>query len=217
MNVAQNRRRPREALRAQTIEAARAILAAEGLRGLTARRLADACGYAVGTLYNLFETTDALVAELNLETLAALEAALASQPPPGGASPEAAVLHLARVALDFTSAHRQRWSAVIEFVPEAPHAYRSATAAVVERLVGQLEGAMGSLGAGMPPPERRLAAAVLWAGFEGIVGLTAANSVALISEADAWAMIRYLVQTCLAGIEARQANGAVPRRRRPAR
>jgi AcrR family transcriptional regulator len=206
MNDAHNRRRPRVELRARTLEAARAILAAEGLRGITARRLADACGYAVGTLYNLFDTTDALVAELNLETLAALEDTLRRQPPPDGATSEAAVLHVARVALDFTTENRQRWSAVLEFTPVAPHAYRDATAAVVERLIGHLEAALGRLGQALAPGERRMAAAVLWAGFEGIAGLTAANSLALVSKADAWAMVRYLVQASVAGIAAKAAG-----------
>jgi AcrR family transcriptional regulator len=210
MNDAQIRRRTRATLRTETLAAARTILAADGLRGLTARRLAEACGYAVGTLYNLFETTDALVAELNLETLNALDAALECDAPPEDASPEAAVLHVARVALDFTSANRQRWSAVLEFVPEAPHAYREATAVVVERLIGHLERAMGGLDGGLRPEERRMAAAVLWASFEGIVGLTAANSIALISRADAWAMTRYLVQSCLAGIAKRSGRDGAP-------
>jgi AcrR family transcriptional regulator len=228
LNDAQQHRRPRAELRDQTLDAARHIIATDGLRGLTARRLADACGYAVGTLYNLFETTDALIAELNLETLNALEAALDRQPPPEGSSPEAAVLHVARAALDFTSDHRQRWAAVLEFVPAAPHAYQAATTAVVDRLIRHLEDAMGKLGAGLPAQECRMAAAVLWAGFEGIVGLTAANSIATVSRADAWSMIRYLVATCLAGIErgaqasrhgrsraAARPDGS-PRRRRPA-
>ena len=40
--------------------AAREIAEKEGLRGLTARRIAREIGYTVGTLYNLFDNLDDL-------------------------------------------------------------------------------------------------------------------------------------------------------------
>lgn len=73
-----------DALRRLALDAARAIAADEGLRGLTVRRVAERIGYAPGTLYNLFANLDELIVTLNAETLdrlaEALEAA-AKQPP----------------------------------------------------------------------------------------------------------------------------------------
>ena len=51
----------RDDLRAMILEAARAILATDGLRGLTARRVAKAIGYSPGTLYNFFTNIDELI------------------------------------------------------------------------------------------------------------------------------------------------------------
>ncbi len=59
----------RDNLRAMILEAARAILAADGLRGLTARRIAKAIGYSPGTLYNFFTNIDELILHVNAQTL----------------------------------------------------------------------------------------------------------------------------------------------------
>jgi AcrR family transcriptional regulator len=196
------RRPKRDELRPRTLAAARAILEHEGLRALTARRIADACGYSVGTLYNLFATTDALIAELNLGTMAELEQALAANPPPRTAAPERAILHVARTALDFIDRNRGRWSAVLEFVPAMPHPRHAETATTADRLIGHLEAALGDLGTRLAGPERRVAAAVLWASFEGILALTAKNNLGMIARADAWTMIRVMVRNFLMGLAA---------------
>ena len=51
----------REDLRVLTLEAARRLLCAHGLEGLTARRVAAEIGYTPGTLYNIFENLDDLI------------------------------------------------------------------------------------------------------------------------------------------------------------
>jgi len=50
-----------EQLQDLVLSAARGILADEGLRGLSARRLAARIGYSVGTLYNVYENVDEIV------------------------------------------------------------------------------------------------------------------------------------------------------------
>ena len=66
----------REELYQLALGAARDIAEAEGLRGLTARRIAAEIGYSVGTLYNVFVNLDDLIIHLNGSTLDQLYKAL---------------------------------------------------------------------------------------------------------------------------------------------
>ena len=51
----------RDELKALILDCAREIAEEEGLRGLTARRIATEIGYAPGTIYNLFSNLDDLI------------------------------------------------------------------------------------------------------------------------------------------------------------
>ncbi len=70
----------REELGALALDAARKIVEQEGLRGLTARRVARDIGYTIGTIYNHFENLDDLIMQLNGQTLDSLYAALTERP-----------------------------------------------------------------------------------------------------------------------------------------
>ena len=58
-----------EQLHTMATDAARELAEEEGLRGITARRIADKIGYSAGTLYNVFENLDDLIVHLNGSTL----------------------------------------------------------------------------------------------------------------------------------------------------
>lgn len=59
----------RDELRTLILEAAWSIIGQENAEGLTARRVASEIGYAPGTVYNLFESMDDLILNINLRTL----------------------------------------------------------------------------------------------------------------------------------------------------
>ena len=54
------------------LEAADALVAAEGLGGFSMRKVAQAMGYTVGNLYLLFSNQDDLLAEVSLRTADAM-------------------------------------------------------------------------------------------------------------------------------------------------
>jgi AcrR family transcriptional regulator len=204
MNTVHSSRPHRESQREAALTAARGILEAEGLAALTARRLAGVLGCSVGTLYNLFDSFDALVVQLNLATLAELELALAAAALPG-ASAEEAAQSLAAAYLAHTTRHRRRWAAVLEANAAQrsgqPDAMRDSTA----RLVELVEQALAPIF----PPEAapgtaRLAAAVLWTGLEGIAALSTVGNLALVAPgADASSMARLLVRAYVTGLATR--------------
>lgn len=61
MGVAQRRAREREEVRGALIEAARAVLNADGYDGLTIRRVAERAEYGLGTVYSYFSDKDDLL------------------------------------------------------------------------------------------------------------------------------------------------------------
>ncbi|WP_376098817.1 TetR/AcrR family transcriptional regulator [Roseomonas sp. CCTCC AB2023176] len=178
----------RSAQRDAVLAAATQILEAEGWRAITARRLAEAAGCSLGQIYNLFPGTEAVLQALNLETLRALDAALA------GTRPERPLAALARAYLNFTIAHRPRWAAVLE-VSGAGDAELDAA---VTALVARLDAALAPL---CPDPDRRRRhAATLWTALEGIVGLASSGNAARLTDADPSTLAETLVTTYEAGL-----------------
>ena len=166
----------REELHELILEAARELVEAEGLQGLTTRRVAKRIGYAVGTLYNLFDSLDDLVVHLNAATLDALyeECSKVSFE----SEPEANLRSLARVYIRFTGDHRHLWNNL--FDANVPHGARLPDwyHAKVQRLFALEERALAAL---FPPgqeDERRRSARILWSSLHGICSLVDAGAMA---------------------------------------
>lgn len=63
-------------IRQKLIAAGRKLVAEKGIEFLTARKLSEASGCSIGTIYNQFASMDELAAEQNRQTLCELEAVL---------------------------------------------------------------------------------------------------------------------------------------------
>jgi len=184
-----------EELRRLAVEAARAIAAEEGLRGLTVRRVAERIGYAPGTLYNLFSNLDELVLRVNAETLdrmaEALEAAAESPLPQRAAA-------LVYAYFDTIAAEPLIWGMLFEHrLPpgqELPDWYNER----LERLVGIAGAGLGPLMADWPETERRQAIVAMWAGLHGISTLTVSAKLSLVDRTDPRALGRLLVERVIA-------------------
>ena len=70
--MARNTEQRHQIIFEDAIVAAKSIAEAEGLPGLTARRIAKKIGCSVGTLYNVFDNLDTLILHLNGKTFDAL-------------------------------------------------------------------------------------------------------------------------------------------------
>jgi AcrR family transcriptional regulator len=186
----------REQLYRMALDGAREIVSADGLRGLSTRRLAGLIGYTAGTLYQLFEDLDDLIVHLNAETLDGLFEACHDST--SSASPDSALLELADRYLRYVDQNPKLWSALFEHsLPvgrDLPAWYYERTtklfdlgAEVIQPLVGEGNRAGAEL-----------AARVLWAGVYGIAAL--ASSSKLGQAASAQQMAHYLVRTFVAGL-----------------
>src|SRR5512143_1537196 len=105
----------REEIRQMALEAAEAIVAAEGYKGLSTRKVASAIGYTVGTLYLVFESQEDLVLQLNVRTIDALYEWLRARR--GNATaPRDNLLALADAYIAYAEAETARWNLLFEYI-----------------------------------------------------------------------------------------------------
>ncbi len=196
---AKTRPPPRDELRRLILARAGAIVAAEGLHAVQARRLAEEGNCSVGTLYNLFQDRDGLILAVNRETLLdmgrPLEAAAVAT---RGQALEARLLALALAYTSFALSNLNRWLAVFEFrLPdghELPDDYIEERA----RLLGLLE---LTIGADVPDvTERRVAARALFGAAHGILHLAVNNRLSDFDREAVEREIRFIVKAAAAGM-----------------
>ncbi len=182
--------------------AAREIAAAEGLRGLTARRIAGRIGYSVGTLYNLFEDLDDLIMHLHVTTLDALHEACALAPRTG--EPEADLRALGQAYIGFTGEHPRLWNLLFEHrLPEGrplPDWYLEK----VSRLLALVDAAIAPLFAPGQDVERLHSARVLWSSLHGMCSVASAGKLAETESLAA--MADSLATNYVAGLRSRASS-----------
>jgi AcrR family transcriptional regulator len=185
-----------EELRRLALDAARAIAAEEGLRGITVRRVADRIGYAPGTIYNLFANLDDLIVHLNGMTLDALADALREA---ATAPLETRAGRLVDAYFDFVESWPMLWSLLFEHrLPEGndlPDWYRPKLAA----LIGLVAEALAPLMPDLATSERQATIATMWAGLHGISTLAVSSKLALVVDAEPRRLGHLLVARMLGG------------------
>jgi AcrR family transcriptional regulator len=127
----------REELRELLLEEGRRLMAEVGFHRFSARKVAERIGYSVGTLYNVFETLDALLIALNTRTFTTWTGFMRSALDRAGADRIAALVH---AYFDFAAANPNLWMAIYDHrlppgleIPEADRAERAKLAALADQ------------------------------------------------------------------------------------
>ncbi len=167
-------------LRELILDAAQAIIDANGLAGLSAREIARRIGYSPGTIYNIFTNLDDVVLHVEARVLDALEKRLTEIPSDGGDGPRR-VVQIAHVYLAFTQEKPRLWNLLFEHhLPagtELPAWYQQK----LEALMAHVERALGVHFAPGQEADRQRAARVLWAGVHGITSLSTADKLSVVT------------------------------------
>jgi AcrR family transcriptional regulator len=191
----------RAELMALALDAAREIVAREGFRGLTARRVAQRIGYSVGTLYNVFENLDDLIVHLDASLLDRLYAAVTDGQPE--IDIEVALKALAGRYIAFVETNRNEWDLMFEHkLPpgqDLPEWYYTK----LRRLLALVEDTLAPLFGAGDAAARARAARVLWAGVHGIATLAGTGKLSIITAEGAGELIDTLIETYVAGMRAR--------------
>ena len=189
-----------EQLRELVLDAARKIVAAEGERALTTRRIAQDIGYTSGTLYNVFKDRDDLILALNGLTLDELFAAIRGTPR-GGGDVEKRLRALARAYIAFVRAQPQLWSLIFEHrgaTPE-PDWYPPKVA----RVFGVMEETLTPLYGEAAKRDCAQAARMLWASLHGMCVLESKGALAM----PATTLVDGLIRHFIAGQEVLSGGG----------
>lgn len=196
--VARRREHTREELAEIVVAAAEEIAAAEGLAGVTMRRLAAAVGYAPNSIYHAVGDMDEIMLRLNARTLDLLGWSL-RRCLPGARTPEAAVDAIVEGYVSFVRRHPGLWSVIVDYVRRRkdpfPDWYQEALSkplALVDEVLTPF----------FPDAaDRRRSTAVLWAALHGIVSLTLSGKLGVVTDDEALPLARLVVRRYLAGRE----------------
>ena len=172
-----------DALRELIIEACEAIISEDGLAGLSAREIAKRVGYSPGTIYNVFDSLDDLILQVEARVLDGLDARLAALKNEGSA--DDLVLTLARAYLAFTTERPRLWNLLFEHhlptTMQVPAWYQHK----LDQLLERVETVVRPIVRDQDASRARIAARVLWAGVHGITSLATTGKLSSITSEDA--------------------------------
>lgn len=180
------------------LDAAEAIVAEEGYKALSTRKVATAIGYTAGTLYLVFEDLQDLVRQLNGRTLDALHAWLRARQPDED-DPRTRLLALADSYIAYAEAETPRWNLLFEYVTEQGNELPDWYLAKLGRVFGLAETALAPLSDRRSALEIQQAARVLWAGVHGICTLKIRHRMDLAGGQSSGEMARTLIDNFLIG------------------
>ena len=200
--MARTAKHSKQELRDMALAAARAVIAEQGSGNLNVRAVAARMGYSVGTIYNIFEGLEELVATLNAETLDALYEALARAPVTG--RPETDLHALLDRYLEFVAANRREWTMMFDERPpeaKAPPAWYLEKVAQVFTLLGRMLQPLFA-----PGEEAELARAVrlLWIAMHGVWTLSADGKLFIVTQDPVEKVAHEMVDLFLAGLRAQK-------------
>lgn len=189
-------RRTHAEMSAEAIDTAYAIVAEEGIAALTIRRLAEAIGCSVGTIYNLFVDFDDLEQHLAARAMAELGEHLFAAPLPE--APHARVRLMAARYVDFAFTRPRLWSMLFDYRALSnrppPDWHEDATAALTGAIVARTRDVFTG-----EAEDVRDSIETLWASVHGIATLGLSGALGLVAAARAPALADRLVGTFLAG------------------
>jgi AcrR family transcriptional regulator len=157
----------RDEIREMALAAAEKIILEQGAKGLSARKVAAAIGYTVGTLYLVFDNLDDLILQVNAHTLDRLHDRM-TEDQARHKDPMERLLQLGHTYISFADEEPHRWELIFEHrLPEGqqpPRWFREKVA----RMFSLVETSLEPLATNRSPQEIKQAAAALWSGVHGI-------------------------------------------------
>lgn len=188
----------REELRLLALNAAEAIVATNGYKGLSARKVASAIGYTVGTLYLVFKNLDDLIIQVNGRTLDNLYDWLIERR--GDCTDgHQRLLSLARAYIDYAEQESPRWNLLTEYVTESNEELPDWYQEKLAKVFSLVESSLAQCNSNQDALTVQQAARVLWAGVNGICTLKIRHRLSLSGGQTEIEMAEMLINTFLKG------------------
>ncbi len=181
------------------VEKGRRLVQEKGADYLTARKLAEASAYSVGTIYNQFGTMDNFVLEQNQITLDELLESLKNTPK--GQSAYQSPNRYLDEFVAFVLAKQNLWFLLYNFHSHAD--YGKLTKMYLRKLVAVTkiwEPSFDKVYAGLAVKERQLARQVLWLTLFSMSSFLTTNALDDFSKIDKKSLCKLLLNTYMAGL-----------------
>lgn len=188
----------REEIKEMALAAAGTIVEQEGSKKLTARNVAAAIGYTVGTLYLVFKNLDDLVLHLNARTLDDLHEWLQARTE-SSADPQRQLQALADAYIDYAVNHTARWNLLFESIAGDDHNLPDWYLQRLGKVFGLIESALTPLIDHQGQEAIVQAARVLWASVHGICTLKIRHRLDLAGGQSTGEMAAMLIDNFLKG------------------
>lgn len=175
------------------------IVERQGSAALTARAVAEAIGYTVGTLYLAFRNLDDLILHGNARTLVELGAHMKRAAARAGTT-QARVRAMGRAYIRFAQLHPERWQLIFEHrLPDGtdiPDFYQ----AHITALFTQVESALSPLLPDAAPVQLARAARALWGGVHGVCILGITGKLSVTGQVTVASLADTLIENYLLGL-----------------
>jgi AcrR family transcriptional regulator len=188
----------REELREMAITAAEQIVVEQGYEGLSARKVATAIGYTVGTLYLVFENLDDLILNVNARTLDRLHARMKESQAQCGDAGDC-LLQLGQVYIRFADEDPHSWAMVFEHRLTDDQAAPAWYQEKITRMFAMVEDGLAPLAPQRSSEEITQAARAIWGGVHGICILALSNSLGVAGVDSVQKLTRSLISNYLKG------------------
>ena len=188
----------REELREMALQAAEKIVVENGYEGLSARKVATAIGYTVGTLYLVFENIDDLILNINARTLDRLHERMTADPPKSGDARDY-VSQLGQAYIAYANEDPHRWAMVFEHRFSEDRAVPAWYQEKITRMFAVVEEALEPLAKQRPPHEVTQAARAIWGGVHGICILALTDTLGVAGVDSVQELTRSLISNYLKG------------------
>ena len=188
----------REELREMVLAVAEMIVEEQGYEGLSARKVATAIGYTVGTLYLVFENLDDLILNINARTLDRLHARLSEiQASTDDASNY--LMQLGQAYIHFADDDPHRWAMVFEHRSSEGQAVPEWYREKIMRMFAMVEEGLEPLAKDCSRLEVTQAARALWGGVHGICILALTDNLGITGVDSVQGLTQSLISNYLKG------------------
>ena len=181
------------------LAAAVGIVQAEGLAGLSARKIARKIGYTVGTLYLVFKNLDELILTINAQTLDALANNMqdVSQK---CRQPRTCIIALGRAYVEYATENPQLWNMVFEHRLPKGEQVPPWFAVKVNKLFQLVESQLTPLLENHSEKKIDLASKAIWCGVHGICSLAVTGKLEIVNAESINMLTDSLINNYLAGL-----------------
>jgi AcrR family transcriptional regulator len=188
----------REEIREMALVAAEQLVTGQGYEGLSARKVASAIGYTVGTLYLLFDNLDDLILHINARTLDRLHQRIIEEQT-NCRDPYDCLQQLGQTYISFAKDNPHLWEMVFKHrLPQGQQVPPWFQQKVV-RIFAMVEAKLKPLAKHRSQQEIAQAAGALWGSVHGICMLVLTGKIGVAGEVSAQDLTESLMRNYLRG------------------